>query len=106
MTASPLMKEELQKLDEITAQAWYMTGRNISALSDLYADKDNNQIEMDRLIHRRHLQKNTQSLTRRKKEASRLQSSIQIMIHRMVITSHNSHICTMPHNAVFYPDRR
>ncbi len=57
MTASPLMKEELRKLDEITAQAWYMTGRNISALSDLYADKDNNQIEMDRLIdYRRHLQ--------------------------------------------------
>lgn len=47
---SPLMKEELRKLDEITAQVRYMAEHNISTLSDLHADRDNNQKEMDRLI--------------------------------------------------------
>lgn len=54
---SPLMKEELRKLDEITAQVRYMTEHHISTLSDLHADRDNSQTEMDRLIdYRRHLQ--------------------------------------------------
>ncbi|MCI8941052.1 MAG: hypothetical protein HFH48_02330 [Lachnospiraceae bacterium] len=54
---SPLMKEKLRKLDEITAQVRYMTKHHISTLSDLHADRDNNQTEMDRLIdYRRHLQ--------------------------------------------------
>jgi len=54
---SPLMKEELRKLDEITAQVRYMAKHNISTISDLHADRDKNQIEMDSLIgYRRHLQ--------------------------------------------------
>lgn len=54
---SPLMKEELRKLDEITAQVRYMSERHISTFSDLHADRDNNQTEMDRLMdYRRQLQ--------------------------------------------------
>ena len=54
---SPLMKEELRKVDEITAQVRYMSEYNISTLSDLHADRDNNQTKMDRLIgYRRQLQ--------------------------------------------------
>ncbi len=40
---SPLMKEELRKLDEITAQVRYMSKHNISTLSDLHADREKNQ---------------------------------------------------------------
>lgn len=36
---SPLMKEELRKLDEITTQVRYMSEHNISTLSDLHADR-------------------------------------------------------------------
>ena len=55
---SPLMKEELRKLDEITTQVRYMSEHNISTLSDLHADREKNQTEMDRLTnYRRHLQK-------------------------------------------------
>ena len=54
---SPLMKEELRKLDEITAQVRYMSEHDISTLSDLHADRDSNQTETDRLIdYRRQLQ--------------------------------------------------
>ncbi len=54
---SPLMKEELRKLDEITAQVRYMSKHHISTLSGLHADRDKNQGEMGRLIdYRRHLQ--------------------------------------------------
>lgn len=37
---SPLMKEELRKLDEITAQVRYMSEHDISTLSDLHADRE------------------------------------------------------------------
>lgn len=51
------MKEELRKMDEIIAQVRYMVENNIVTISDLYADRDKNQSEMDRLIgYRRHLQ--------------------------------------------------
>lgn len=54
---SPFMKEELRKMDEITAQLRYLVENNIVTISDLYADRDKNQLEMDRLIdYRRHLQ--------------------------------------------------
>ena len=54
---SPLMKQELRKLDEISAQVRYMSAHNISTLSDLHADRDKNQTELDRLTdYRRHLQ--------------------------------------------------
>ena len=48
---SPLMKEELRKLDEITAQVRYMSEHDISTLSDLHADREKNQTEMDRLTN-------------------------------------------------------
>ena len=50
---SPLMKEELRKLDEITTQVRYMSEHNISTLSDLHADREKNQTEMDRLTNTR-----------------------------------------------------
>ena len=36
--SGPLMKEELRKLDEITAQVRYMSEHHISTRSDLHAD--------------------------------------------------------------------
>lgn len=54
---SPFMKEELRKMDEITTQVRYMVENHIVTISDLYADRDKNQSEMDGLIdYRRHLQ--------------------------------------------------
>ena len=50
------MKEELRKLNEITAQVRYMSKHNISTLSDLNADREKNQSEMNKLIGcRQHL---------------------------------------------------
>lgn len=69
---SPLMKEELRKLDEITAQVHYMSEHNISTLSDLHADRDKNQSEMDRLIgYRRHLQNRIRRASPTEKEMLR-----------------------------------
>ena len=69
---SPLMKEELRKLDEITAQVRYMAKHNISTLSDLHADRDKNQTEMDRLIgYRRHLQNRIRRAAPAEKETLR-----------------------------------
>lgn len=69
---SPLMKEELRKLDEITAQVRYMSKHNISTLSDLHADRDKNQTEMDRLIgYRRHLQNRIRRASPAEKETLR-----------------------------------
>lgn len=69
---SPLMKEELRKLDEITAQVQYMAKNNISTLSDLHADRDKNQTEMDRLIgYRRHLQNRIRRAAPAEKETLR-----------------------------------
>ena len=42
---SPLMKEELRKLDEITAQVRYMSKHKISTLSDLQADREKNRLK-------------------------------------------------------------
>ncbi len=42
------MKEELRKLDEITAQVRYISKHNISTLSDLHADREQNQSEMNK----------------------------------------------------------
>lgn len=69
---SPLMKEELRKLDEITAQVRYMANHDISTLSDLHADRDKNQTEMDRLIgYRRHLQNRIRRASPAEKETLR-----------------------------------
>ncbi len=40
------MKEELRKLDEITAQVRYISKQSISTLSELHADREQNQNEM------------------------------------------------------------
>ena len=69
---SPLMKEELQKLDEITAQVRYMSKHNISTLSDLHADRDKNQSELERLTdYRRHLQNKIRRASSAEKETLR-----------------------------------
>jgi len=66
------MKEELRKLDEITAQVRYMSEHNISTLSDLHADREKNQTEMDRLIdRRRHLQNKIRRASPTEKETLR-----------------------------------
>ena len=69
---SPLMKEELRKLDEITAQVRYMSKHNISTLSDLHADREKNQIEMNKLIdYRQHLRNKVRRATPAEKEKIR-----------------------------------
>ncbi|MEY8391544.1 relaxase/mobilization nuclease domain-containing protein [Lachnospiraceae bacterium 45-W7] len=73
---SPLMKEELRKLDEITAQVRYMSKHNISTLSDLHADRDRNQAEMDRLTdYRRHLQNKIRRASPAEKETLRAEKN-------------------------------
>ena len=69
---SPLMKEELRKLDEITAQVRYMSEHGISTLSDLHADREKNQTEMDLLTdYRRHLQNKIRRASPTEKETLR-----------------------------------
>ena len=66
------MKEELRKLDEITEQVRYMTEYNISTISDLHADREKNQSEMDRLTdYRRHLQNKIRRASPAEKETLR-----------------------------------
>lgn len=69
---SPMMKEELRKLDEIAAQVRYMSKYNISTLSDLHADREKNQSEMNKLIdYRRHLRNKVRRATPAEKEKLR-----------------------------------
>ena len=69
---SPLMKEELRKLDEITAQVRYMSKHNISTLSDLQVDREKNQTEMNKLIDsRQHLRNKVCRATPAEKETLR-----------------------------------
>ena len=69
---SPLMKQELRKLDEITAQVRYMSEHDISTLSDLHADREKNQTEMDMLTdYRRHLQNKIRRASPAEKETLR-----------------------------------
>ena len=73
---SPLMKEELRKLDEITAQVRYMSEHDISTLSDLHADREKNQTEMDRLTnYRRHLQNKIRRASPAEKEILRIEKN-------------------------------
>jgi flagellar biosynthesis chaperone FliJ len=66
------MKEELRKLDEITAQVRYMSKHNIATLSDLYADREKNQTEMNKLIdYRQHLRNKVRRATPGEKETLR-----------------------------------
>ena len=71
---SPFMKEELRKMDEITAQVRYMVENNIVTISDLYADRDKNQLEMDGLIdYRRRLQNKIRRALPAEKERLRVE---------------------------------
>lgn len=73
---SPYLKEDLRKLDEISAQVRYMTTNNISTLSDLHADRDKNQSEMDKLIdYRKHLQNKIRRASPAKKEILRTEKA-------------------------------
>ena len=66
------MKEELRKLNEITAQVRYMSKHNISTLSDLNADREKNQSEMNKLIdYRQHLRNKVRRATPAEKETLR-----------------------------------
>ena len=66
------MKEELRKLDEVTAQVQYMSKQGISTLSDLHADREKNQTEMDKLIdYRQHLRNKVRRATPAEKEKLR-----------------------------------
>ena len=65
-------KEELRKLDEITAQVRYMSKQGISTLSDLHADREQNQTEMNKLIdYRQHLRNKVRRATPAEKETLR-----------------------------------
>ena len=50
---SPFMKEELRKLDEITAQVDYLAKNRIETLDDLLSARETLQSEMDTLTARR-----------------------------------------------------
>ena len=50
---SPFMREELRKLDEITAQVDYLTKGHIETLDDLLSAREALQSEMDTLIGQR-----------------------------------------------------
>ena len=66
------MKEELRKLNEITAQVRYMSKHKISTLSDLNADREKNQSEMNKLIdYRQHLRNKVRRATPAEKETLR-----------------------------------
>ena len=47
---SPYLKEDLRKLDELTAQVQYMSKYNIETFDDLYADRRTIEGNMERLI--------------------------------------------------------
>ena len=50
---SPYLKEDLQKLAELSQQVRYMSKYGIETLDDLYADREKIQRDMDALITRR-----------------------------------------------------
>ena len=50
---SPYLKEDLRKLDELSAQVRYMGKYGIETFDDLYADREKLQRDMDALIVRR-----------------------------------------------------
>lgn len=47
---SPYLKEDLRKLDELTAQVRYMSRHSIETLEDLYADRKTIESDMESLI--------------------------------------------------------
>ncbi len=50
---SPYLKEDLQKLDELSEQVRYMSKYNIETIDDLYADRKNIESSMERLTQTR-----------------------------------------------------
>ena len=66
------LQQMIRKLDEITAQVRYMSEHDISTLSDLHADREKNQTEMDMLTdYRRHLQNKIRRASPAEKETLR-----------------------------------
>ena len=53
ISSSPFLKEELRKLDEITAQADYLAKNRIETLDDLLSARETLQSEMDTLTGQR-----------------------------------------------------
>lgn len=47
---SPYLKEDLRKLDELSAQVVYMSENHIATLDDLYADRSKLEGEMEKLV--------------------------------------------------------
>ena len=50
---SPYLKEDIRKMEEISAQAQYMGSNGIRTLDDLYEDRKQIETEMEQLIERR-----------------------------------------------------
>lgn len=50
---SPYLKEDLRKLDQLTAQVDYMAAHKIETIDDLYADRSRLQKDLEILIHQR-----------------------------------------------------
>lgn len=50
---SPYLKEDLRKLDQLTAQVDYMAAHKIETIDDLHADRSRLQKDLENLIHQR-----------------------------------------------------
>ncbi len=73
---SPYLKEDLRKLDELSAQVRYMGDKHIETLEDLYADRKNIEGSMERLIGvRKKLQNKIRRATPAEKEVLREEKS-------------------------------
>ncbi len=73
---SPYLKEDLRKLDELSAQVRYMGDKHIETLEDLYADRKNIEGSMERLIETRtKLQNKIRRATPAEKEVLREEKS-------------------------------
>ena len=76
MPTSPHLKEDLRKIQEISAQVRYMTEQNIETLEDLHADKDKIQSKMNVLVDtRRRLQNKIRRASPAEKEVLRAEKA-------------------------------
>lgn len=73
---SPYLKEELRKLDEISAHVNYMAKYKIETIDDLYADRKEKQAEMDVLMdERKHLRNKIRRASPEEKEQLRMEKA-------------------------------
>lgn len=73
---SPHLKEDLRNLNEISAQVRYMSKNHIETLDDLYADRDENQSQMDKFIdYRKKLQNKIRRASPAEKERLRVEKA-------------------------------